>query len=311
VAFERDGEPLPRLGGLGAGGGALAEHLAHVRGRVQRGARCLALDLGPTTLLVVGFGGEAGGDRVGVALKPLLWMAAGGVQAGELELDALDVRPAAVDLATQIRGAVEQASALRALAPAESVCLFGELVGALALLRRKAAVLAELVLQPQCARGGAGVETASVLKNPPGDSGPHPAGDPVRVLLADRAGSARRAVAAILDQIDGTVLVGVVGSREDVPNALRRLRADVLVIDDRLLPSDDHPLAAAGPLPTSVRVIVLGMDDHPTFAERALRLGADAWAAKHTADERLRELLGSTPTTGAGIRDEPRRPGRL
>lgn len=114
----------------------------------------------------------------------------------------------------------------------------------------------------------------------------------LRVLVADRSGSARRAISALIEDIDGVALVGQVETREEIGDALRRRNADVLVIDDRLLPTNGHPLAGAGPLHTDVRVLVVGMDEDPAFAARARRLGAEAWIAKHAADDGLRDLLG-------------------
>jgi DNA-binding NarL/FixJ family response regulator len=108
-----------------------------------------------------------------------------------------------------------------------------------------------------------------------------------RVLLADRAGPARRAVADVLNGLDDTMLVGEVDSRTDVAEAVRRLRVDVVVIDDRLLPAQGHVLDGSGPLVADVRTIVMGVDDHPAFAARARSLGAAAWIAKANADEEL------------------------
>ncbi len=115
----------------------------------------------------------------------------------------------------------------------------------------------------------------------------------MRVLLADVEGNARRAVATVLDGLDGVRLVGQVGARSDIAAALRRTRAQVLVVDDRLLPPEGHSLAGVGPLPVQVRVIVLGMDDSPAFAARARRMGAEAWVAKDRADDELPALLSS------------------
>jgi DNA-binding NarL/FixJ family response regulator len=114
---------------------------------------------------------------------------------------------------------------------------------------------------------------------------------PVRVVLADPADNARRAIAAVIDDIDGVTLVGQVSSTRDLPAAIRNGRADMLVIDDRLLTGDRHPLTDTGPHVRPVRIIVLGIDDHPTFAARAMRLGAEAWIAKELADDTLRQAL--------------------
>jgi len=106
-----------------------------------------------------------------------------------------------------------------------------------------------------------------------------------RVLLADLPGPARRALAALLEHLDGVVLVGETDNRDDLGPALDGTRPDVLVIDDRLLGDGRVPL------PTGPRVIVLGVDDDPAFAARARTLGADAWVVKDRADEDLRSLL--------------------
>jgi DNA-binding NarL/FixJ family response regulator len=106
-----------------------------------------------------------------------------------------------------------------------------------------------------------------------------------RVLLADFPGPARRALAALLEHLDGVVLVGETDSRDALGPALDGTRPDVLVIDDRLL-RDGHAQLPVGP-----RVIVLGVDDDPAFAARARTLGADAWVVKDRADDDLPALL--------------------
>ncbi len=125
------------------------------------------------------------------------------------------------------------------------------------------------------------------------DAVPEPRGDAprVRVILADREGSARGALAALLNGLDGVELVGESGGRRELAAALRRAHPDVLILDDRLVTSGDHVLAGLGPQPGAVRVIVIGVDDDPAFAARARRLGADAWVAKDRADEELPSLL--------------------
>jgi DNA-binding NarL/FixJ family response regulator len=113
----------------------------------------------------------------------------------------------------------------------------------------------------------------------------------MRVLLADREGVARHALAVLLQSLPGIVLVGVVTSMDDVTTVLRQERAHVVVVDDRLLGSTSHVLAGIGPTSAPVRVIVVGVDDDPAFAARAQRLGAEAWIAKDRADDELPRLL--------------------
>jgi DNA-binding NarL/FixJ family response regulator len=106
----------------------------------------------------------------------------------------------------------------------------------------------------------------------------------MRVLLADVAGAGRRAVATVLRSLPGIELVAEAGTTEELAHKLRKTNPDVLVIDDRLLAGGIGPRNAALP------VIVVGLDDDPSFARRAQRLGA-AWVAKERADELLPAAL--------------------
>ena len=109
---------------------------------------------------------------------------------------------------------------------------------------------------------------------------------PTRVLLADVPGAGRRAIAALLRSLPDVVLAAEVGSADELARERLRTAPDVVVIDDRLL-------AAAGPAlgHADVSVIVMGLDDDPSYARRALRMGATAWIAKEHADEQLPDAL--------------------
>jgi DNA-binding NarL/FixJ family response regulator len=107
-----------------------------------------------------------------------------------------------------------------------------------------------------------------------------------RVLFADVAGAGRRAVATLLRSLPGVVLVAEAGSIEELSREQRRAGIDVIVIDDRLLGA-----AALAPRDADVPVIVMGLDDDPSFARRARRLGAADWIAKERADELLPPAL--------------------
>ncbi|HEX7298296.1 MAG TPA: hypothetical protein VF257_04770 [Solirubrobacteraceae bacterium] len=104
----------------------------------------------------------------------------------------------------------------------------------------------------------------------------------MRVLLADVAGAGRRAVAGVLRALPGIELVTEIGTVDELAGELGRSASDVLVIDDRLLTG-----LGLGPLEAGLPVIVIGLDDDPSFARRAERLGAAAWVAKERADELL------------------------
>ena len=109
----------------------------------------------------------------------------------------------------------------------------------------------------------------------------------IRVALADRAGTSRRVVAALLAELPGVELVATAGDADELATALLAAHADVLVIDDRMI---------AERLPTrdaAMRVIVMGLDDDPRYAQRARAGGACAWIAKEEAAELLPGLIAA------------------
>jgi DNA-binding NarL/FixJ family response regulator len=110
----------------------------------------------------------------------------------------------------------------------------------------------------------------------------------LRVLFADVSGAGRRAIAALLRSMPGVVLVAEAGTTEELARETRRTAPDAIIIDDRLLATP-----GLGPRDADVPVIVVGLDDDPSFARRARRLGAMAWIAKERADELLPDVLDS------------------
>jgi DNA-binding NarL/FixJ family response regulator len=119
----------------------------------------------------------------------------------------------------------------------------------------------------------------------------------VRVLFADVSGAGRRAVATVLRSLPGIVLVAEAGNLEELARERRMTAHDVVVIDDRLLGGP-----GLGPRDADVPVIVIGLDDDPSFASRAQRLGATAWIAKERADELLPEALERARRQGVSQR---------
>jgi DNA-binding NarL/FixJ family response regulator len=103
-----------------------------------------------------------------------------------------------------------------------------------------------------------------------------------RVLLVDRAGASRSALAALLSGLPGVALVGEVGETQYFDAIVRETCPDLVVVDDRLLTAAaDH----------GARMIVVGADDDPGYAARAERFGATAWIPKEDADSLLPPLL--------------------
>ena len=108
----------------------------------------------------------------------------------------------------------------------------------------------------------------------------------VRVVFADVPGAGRRAIATLLRSLPGIALVAEAGTLEDLARERRRTAPDVIIVDDRLLDA-----SGLGPRDADLPVIVVGLDDDPSYARRAERLGAKAWIAKEHAGELLPEAL--------------------
>ncbi|MGZ6682431.1 MAG: hypothetical protein ACXVFN_21345 [Solirubrobacteraceae bacterium] len=108
----------------------------------------------------------------------------------------------------------------------------------------------------------------------------------VRVLFADVSGAGRRAIATLLRSLPGIALVAEAGTLEELARERRRTAPDVIIVDDRLLDA-----SGLGPRDADLPLIVLGLDDDPSFARRAQRLGATAWIAKEHAGDLLPEAL--------------------
>jgi DNA-binding NarL/FixJ family response regulator len=108
----------------------------------------------------------------------------------------------------------------------------------------------------------------------------------VKVLLADRAGFGRSALATLLADTPGVTIVAKVADPDLLESTVEKTRPDVVVVDDRLL-RDERWTGRDG----DARVIVVGVDDDPGFAARARRIGAEAWVPKEHAASLLPFLL--------------------
>lgn len=109
----------------------------------------------------------------------------------------------------------------------------------------------------------------------------------VRVVVADPTPATRAAVADTLGSADGIVVIGQVADLAEARAVVRDAHVDVLVVDDRLLGDAAGLRALAAPL---LRLVAIGMDDHPAYVARAHRAGA-SWVPKHLAGEQLLPLV--------------------
>ena|SRR5215207_5288726 len=107
-----------------------------------------------------------------------------------------------------------------------------------------------------------------------------------RVVLADRPGIGRSAIATLVAETSGLSLVAKVSGMEEIEPAVEDVAPDVVVIDDRLLRRDGWNAREI-----DARVIVVGVDDDPAYIARARRIGAEAWVPKDRADELVSSLV--------------------
>jgi two-component system response regulator NreC len=139
----------------------------------------------------------------------------------------------------------------------------------------------------------------------------------VTVVIADDHAVVRKGLRMLVDAEPDLRVVAEAG---DVPDALRLTRAHrpgVLVLDLNMPGGSSLeaiPQAASGPEGTAV--VVLTMQDDPSFARQALQAGASGFVLKEAADDELLTAIrlaaaGETylnPRLGARLATEPRAP---
>lgn len=129
---------------------------------------------------------------------------------------------------------------------------------------------------------------------PKSDEDDSPASDaaPIRVVLADDHAMMRRGLRRLLDREQD---VEVIAEADDLSSALEHVRTErphVLVLD--LGMPDGSSVDAIGELRERVpetQVVVITMQDSPTFAQRAFAVGAVGFVAKDLADGELPQAV--------------------
>ena len=135
--------------------------------------------------------------------------------------------------------------------------------------------------------------------------GPGLAGPPIRILLADDEPALRGAIADLLSQEDGVVLVGEAGDADQAIELAVSRRPDVALVDVSM-PAGGGPRAARGIIRVSpeTRVIALSaFEDRPTVLEM-LRAGAVGYLVKGTATGDLIDSIAKVFDGGASLSAE-------
>jgi len=127
------------------------------------------------------------------------------------------------------------------------------------------------------------------LASTPTDTGKGPLlPSPIRVVLADAHALMRRSLRLLLEAEEG---IEVIAEASDLPSAVRQVDGSKPhVLGFGLSASERSMTEAIGRLrerAPETQIVVLTMQDHPGFAQRALASGARGFVLKQFADSEL------------------------
>ena len=126
----------------------------------------------------------------------------------------------------------------------------------------------------------------------------------ITVVLADDHAGIRSAMRRILDAEDGVQVVADVGDTESALLRVLRHEPNVLVLDLNM-PGELTSLQAIPQVrerSPGTAVVILTMQNDPSFARHALSIGAVAYVLKDSADAKL---VNAVRRAGAGETDLP------
>ena len=112
------------------------------------------------------------------------------------------------------------------------------------------------------------------------------------ILIVDDHAIVRHGIAALLAKEKDLTICGEAGTFEEAEAALEKLMPDILLLDITLKDRNGLDLIkVARKHQKGIKVLVLSMHDESTYAERALREGAQGYVMKENADAVIVDAL--------------------
>jgi two-component system response regulator NreC len=123
--------------------------------------------------------------------------------------------------------------------------------------------------------------------------------DPTRVLIVDDHAVVRAGLRLLLEREDDIEVVAEAGSADEGVRAARLEKPDVIVLD--VVMPGRSGIEAAGEMiqaAKGARILVLSMQDDPTYVREAFAAGASGYMLKEAADAELVHALREVATGG-------------
>ena len=115
---------------------------------------------------------------------------------------------------------------------------------------------------------------------------------PIRVLIADDHALVRAGIRALVERIDGVVVVGEAGKGSEALELVRQLSPDLILLDITMPDGNGFEvLDQVTKLYPEIRVIVLTVHEAGEYALRAVREGAAGYLPKSAASIELEQAI--------------------
>ena len=116
--------------------------------------------------------------------------------------------------------------------------------------------------------------------------------NPIRVLIADDHALVRAGIRALVERIDGVVVVGEAGKGSEALDLIRQLSPDLILLDITMPDGNGFEvLDQVTKLYPEIKVIVLTVHEAGEYALRAVREGAAGYLPKSAASIELEQAI--------------------